>query len=109
MHTNGRVDSIVDHDNNNIGLVLHRCRQFLAIHHEIAVASKRDHGSIWIHQFRRNGGWHAVAHRAAGWRKLRPIFAKTIKTVKPGRIIAGTIANNRIVSRILFDCFDDIG
>ena len=109
VHANRRVDTVVDHDDDDIGFVLHRGCEFLTVHHKVAIAGECHHGAVGMYEFGRNRSGYAIAHRAAGRSELGAILTKAIKTVQPSGVIPSAIANNRIVSGFLFDCFDDIG
>ena len=70
VHADGAVGAIVDQDDEQVGAILGGGRQLLPVHQEIAVAGDADHRPVLEAQRGGDRGGQAVAHRAAGRRKL---------------------------------------
>ena len=48
VHADGAVGTVVDDDDDNVDAILHRGRELLAGHHEVAVAGYRNHAALGI-------------------------------------------------------------
>ena len=71
VHADRAVHAVVDDQHDDRRAVLHRGRELLPVHEELAVARERDHRALRLRDLRRDRRRHAVAHRAAGRRELR--------------------------------------
>ena len=77
-------------------IVLHGRGQFLAVHHETAVAVPGDDGAVRMDGLGRDRRRHAVAHGAAGGRQLGAKAAIGVVAMDPGGVVAGAVGDDRI-------------
>ncbi len=83
---------------------MHGGRDFLAIHHEVAIAGKIQHGTLIATMLFDDAscdrGRHTVAHRTGGGSQLRAqsriVVAVQPEAVRPGCEIASAIGQNRV-------------
>ena len=96
VHADGAVEAVVDDDDEQIGTVLDRRRNLLAVHQEVAVARDADHRPVLEADRACNRCGKAVSHRARRRRKLRRHAAVAPVAVPPAREIAGAVADDRV-------------
>ena len=96
MHPDRPVHAVVDDEDDDRGLVLHRRRELLPRHQEVAVARDRDDGSLRMQELRRDGGRHAVPHRPARRRELGRVLPELVEAVRPDREVAGAVREDRV-------------
>ena len=101
VHADGAVAAVVDDDHEQVGAVLRGGRQLLAVHQEIAVAGDADHRPVLEADRGGDRGGDAVAHGAAGRRELRRHRAVAPVAVPPAREIAGAVADDGVVRKLL--------
>ena len=97
MHPDGPEHRVVDHDDDDRYLILHRGRQLVAAHQKVAVAGPRDDRPLGVTQFGRDRGRHAVPHRAGGRSYLRVASLEFKETLQPPGEIPRAVADDRIV------------
>src|SRR5215218_6188247 len=71
VHADRAVAGIVDDDDEQVRAVLGGGGEFLPVHQEVAVTGHADDRPVLEAKGRSDGRGKAIAHRAAGWRKLR--------------------------------------
>ena len=81
---------------DDVRAVLHRGRQLLAVHQETAVAGEGDDQCAPGCELGGDRRRHAIAHGAVGRRELRAEAAKLIEAMRPGRVVARAIGDDRI-------------
>ncbi len=101
VHADGAVHAVVADDHDDRQVVLHGGREFLAVHQEIAVAADRDDGAVRIQPLHRHRRRHAIAHRARGRRDMGAEAAEAVEAVDPGGVIAGAVAEDRVVGQVV--------
>ena len=65
VHADRRVHAVVDEQDDDRQLVLHRGRELGRAHDEVAVAGEADDDAVGMDELRGDGGRQPVAHRAA--------------------------------------------
>ena len=79
------------------------------VHQEATVSREAQHGGPRMGDSRGDGGRNAVAHRAAGRRELRAVFAPAPEPVHPAGVVAGAICNDRVGWKLVANARDDFG
>ena len=96
VHPDRPVHAVVDDEHDDRRVVLHRGRELLAGHQEVAVAGDRNDVSLGVEELGRHGRGHAVAHRAARRRELRRVAPELVEAVRPDREVAGAVREDRV-------------
>src|SRR5271165_1755776 len=108
MHANGAVLTVVDDDHDHGRAILRGGRELLAVHQEAAVTGKGDHDAVGILPFREHGRRHAIAHRSRGGGELGGESVETVMAMQPAGIIAGAVADDRILRQPVAQPCDDL-
>ncbi len=73
VHADGAIHAVVDQDHDNRQLILDGGGEFLAMHHEAAIAGEAYYGFRGVDPFGAHCRGQAIAHGARGGRQLRAV------------------------------------
>ena len=104
MQADGAEAAIVDYQNQQICVILDRGGQFLAVHHEVAIACDDDGDAVREAQGGGDRGGDAIAHGAGGRGELAGEGAICPVAVPPAGEIAGAVADDRVGGQLLLHC-----
>ena len=96
VHANRPEHAVVDDEHDDRSVVLHRRRELLAGHQEVAVARDRDHVPLGMEQLGGNRRGHAVPHRTARRRELGRVVPELVEAMRPDREVAGAVREDRV-------------
>ena len=99
--------AIVDHDENHGDPVLHGCPQFLSEYLKTSISIEADHTSFRRCQFYADSRWHRVSHGTVAGSNLRAVALVLKKTMRPHRVVPGTIGNDGVFRQHLTQMRDD--
>ena len=101
VHADRAVHRVVDHEHDDGELLLHRGRELLAGHQEVAVAGDADDRAVGVHRLGGDRGRDAVAHRAAARAQLRRVAVELVVAVRPHAEVAGAVGEDRLGGQAL--------
>ena len=107
MHADGAVHAVVGDDDDDRQPVFDRRHELHAGHLEAAIAGERNDQAVRVQKLGGNGRRQAVAHRPRCRRQFGPELPVAPEAVNPDGVIAGAVADDRILRQAFAEIAHD--